>query len=294
MHPLAVEKGIELRTRYLTQIPERIETDPLRVRQILLNLMSNAIKFTPQGHVDLAVSCRQKEAGLLMELAIEDTGIGIPAERINTIFEAFAQGPNPVPLKAHGTGLGLTICQRLVALLGGEIRVSSMVGQGSRFVVELPVGRYDASQMKEVEDVTRTAALRDSHMVLDVFIPCRVLIAEDTRAIQFMMSRMLQDVVTGIAVADNGQAAIEAVEQAAKSDTPFDIVLMDMQMPLMNGFDATAELRKKGYTLPIIALTAGAMAGDREKCLAAGCTDYLPKPIDRLELLAKLELHCGT
>jgi|GEM_PF-570734 len=289
MHSQAVEKGLELRVRYLTRIPDRVQTDPLRVRQVLLNLVSNAIKFTAQGHVEIQVSCRPEEGILQLQFAVEDTGIGIPADRIETIFEAFAQNVTTLSLKTHGTGLGLTICQRLVQMLGGEMRVSSMVGQGSRFVVQLPVGRFDPALMKDPDEVTRTASLRDSHMLLDVFIPCRVLIAEDTRAIQFMMSRMVKDVVTGYAVAENGQQAIEAVERASQGGVPFDVILMDMQMPIMNGFEATRKLREMGYMLPVIALTAGAMAGDREKCLAAGCTDYLPKPVDRAELLEKLE-----
>ncbi len=294
MHAQAVEKGIELRTRYLSEIPDRVQTDPLRVRQILLNLVSNAIKFTPEGHVDVQVSCGEIGGKLMLRLAVEDTGIGIAQDRIQSIFEAFSQGPNPASLHTHGTGLGLTICHRLIEMLGGEIRVSSVVGQGSRFVVDLPVGDYDASIMRQPDEVVKSVALRDSHMQMDVFIPCRVLIAEDTRAIQFMMTRMLKDVVTGFGVADNGEQAIAAVEQAAAAGTPYDIILMDMQMPVMNGFEATRALREKGYTQPIIALTAAAMSGDRERCLAAGCSDYLPKPVDRAELLAKLEQHATT
>jgi CheY-like chemotaxis protein len=294
MHSQAIEKGIELRTTYLTRIPERIRTDPLRLRQILLNIVSNAIKFTEKGCIEMQASCLVNQGEVTLQIAVEDTGIGIPADRLKSIFEAFTQGKSLSKSRSPGTGLGLTICDKLVQMLGGVIKVTSQVGKGSRFVVELPAGELDASLMKDPEEVTRTAALRDSHMTLDTFIPCRVLIAEDTRAIQFMMSRMLADVVTSLTVVENGELVLSAVETAARAGKPFDIILMDMQMPIMNGFDATRKLRDRGYTLPVIALTAGAMAGDREECLAAGCTDYLPKPIDRMELLAKLEQHCDA
>ncbi len=293
MHSQAVEKGIELRTTYQTQIPDVIETDPLRFRQILLNVVSNAIKFTEKGYVEVQVSSRRRAQQMVLHIAVKDTGIGIPPDRIDTIFEAFVQQPNPLTARFHGTGLGLTICQKLVQMLGGSITVSSAEGEGSTFVIELPVGSIGPLQMKNPDELIRRTATRDSQMSMDVFIPCRVLVAEDTRAIQFMLTRMLTDSVTSLAVAENGEQAIAAVEKAAASGTPFDLLLMDMHMPVLNGFDATRKLRELGFTLPIIALTAGAMAGDREKCLAAGCTDYLPKPIDRVELFGKLEQYCG-
>ncbi len=292
MHSQAVEQGIELRTVYLSRVPERLHTDPLRARQILLNIVSNAIKFTKAGHVEIQVSCHEDQNQGWLQVAVEDTGIGIAPDRLQTIFEAFAQERNSMTARIPGTGLGLTICQRLVDMLGGRISVTSKLGSGSRFVIELPLGRIQTNLLMDPDDLTRKAALRDSQMAIDYFVPCRVLIAEDTRGIQFMMTRMLQDVVTSLQVVDNGELAVAEVMHAADSDQPFDIVLMDMQMPVMDGFDATKKLRQLGYTLPIIALTAGAMAGDKERCLQAGCTDYLPKPIDRLELIEKLRCHC--
>lgn len=291
MHSAAVEKGIELRTIYQSRMPDRIQTDPLRLRQILLNVVSNAVKFTMTGWVEIRISCLPVDDRMVLQIAVEDTGIGIPTDRIDTIFEAFAQAKNAVNARLHGTGLGLTICQKLVQMLRGTIHVTSKEGSGSQFVIEVPAGEIDLDLMKDPEELTLSAAKRDSHLSMDVFIPCRVLIAEDTRAIQFMMSRMLKDVVTSVTVAENGEMAVAAVEAAAQTDKPFDVILMDMQMPVLNGFDATRILRDRGYTLPVIALTAGAMSGDREKCLAVGCTDYLPKPIDRAELLAKLQQY---
>ena len=293
MHPQAVEKGIDLKTTYSSKLPTEIETDPLRLRQILLNLVSNAIKFTDQGQVEIQVSCQDEGGRRWMRLGVKDTGIGISNEPLKTIFEAFVQDRAQGAGRRSGTGLGLTICQRLVEMLGGTISVTSQLGRGSLFVVDVPVGDVGFAEMANSDELTRTAAIRDSQQSMDVFIPCRVLIAEDTRAVQFMLTRMLTNVVAGLTVSENGELAVAAVAEAEKSGQPIDVVLMDMHMPVMNGYDATRKLRKKGFSKPIIALTAGAMEGDRERCLQVGCTDYLPKPIDRVELLAKLEQHCG-
>ncbi|MFO1019442.1 MAG: PAS domain S-box protein [Planctomycetales bacterium] len=293
MHPQAVERGINLKIRYATKIPSEIHTDPLRLRQILLNLVSNAVKFTELGWVEIGISCDRDSQGLNLVLIVSDTGIGISPSRLTSIFDAFTQDKSARTKTVPGTGLGLTICQKLTNMLGGTISVVSEEGKGSRFTVRLPLGEIDSSQLQSAEEIQDFAARRDSQGVMDQFIPCRVLIAEDTRGIQFMMTRMLQDVVRGVALADNGEAAVEALKQAIKSGDPFDIVLMDMQMPVMNGFQATLKLRDEGIQVPVVALTAGAMAGDREKCIACGCTDYLSKPVNRDELLAVLRKYCS-
>lgn len=294
MHAQAAERGIELRTSYLSRIPRHVQTDPLRLKQILLNLTSNAIKFTEEGTVEIQVSLRIRDQGAMLQIAVIDTGIGIPSDRLDAIFEAFSQEKNPLSGKVGGTGLGLTICQKLVQMLGGHISVTSTLGAGSRFIVELPVDHVDQSALLNPDEISPELVKRDSTSVVDIMLPSRVLIVEDTSGIQFMMRRMLKDVVQSVTIAANGVDAIEAVQRAEKDGRPFDIILMDMQMPVMNGFDATAILRQRGYRMPVIALTAGAMAGDRDKCLAAGCDDYLPKPIDRNELLAKLHKYCGV
>lgn len=294
MHPQAIEQGIDLKVRYLTKIPDEIESDPLRLRQILLNLVSNAIKFTEKGWVEMTVACERDAHGLNLVLVVVDTGVGITPNRLESIFDAFAQDKNSRTASVSGTGLGLTICQRLTNMLGGTISVVSEVGTGSRFTVRFPLGEIDPNLLRDAEDVRDAVALRDSQGMMDLFIPCRVLIAEDTRGIQFMMTRMLQDVVAGVVLAENGETAVDAVQKAIEDQTPFDIVLMDMQMPVMNGFDATRKLRELEIHTPVIALTAGAMAGDREKCLAAGCNDYLSKPVNRNDLLSVLRKYCGS
>lgn len=291
MHPQAIERGTELRVRYLSKIPDEIESDPLRFRQILLNLVSNAIKFTEVGWVEISVSCERDATGMILVLIVADTGIGITPTRLESIFDAFTQDKQAKSTGVAGTGLGLTICQKLTNMLGGTISVVSELGKGSRFTVRLPIGEIDPASLREAQEVREEAALRDSQGMIDEFIPCRVLIAEDTRGIQFMMTRMLQDVVAGVALAENGEIAVQAVLQAIQDGTPFDVVLMDMQMPVLNGFEATKRLRESGIHTPIIALTAGAMAGDREKCLEVGCNGYLSKPVNRNDLLAALRKY---
>lgn len=292
MQSQASEKEIKFRIDYRTRIPEQIRTDPVRLRQILLNFVSNAIKFTSAGHVEMQVACMNEKDQARLKITVEDTGIGIAADRLQKIFEAFTQERNPLTSRIPGTGLGLTICQKLVQMLGGTISVTSEEKKGSRFTVDLPLGKLEATALEDAASVSRKSAMRDSKLFDDTIIPCRVLIAEDTRGIQFMMTRMLQDVVAAIKVVENGELAVNEVVQASQAGNAYDIVLMDMQMHVMDGFEATKKLRELGYTLPVIALTASAMAGDRERCLAAGCTDYLAKPIDRKELINKLQQLC--
>ncbi|MBX3444331.1 MAG: PAS domain S-box protein [Planctomyces sp.] len=282
----AAEKGLELSVRYESQMPSEMQTDPLRVRQILMNLVGNAIKFTDAGSVAVVVDCDRRPFPPILNIHVVDTGIGIPADRLEAVFEAFSQLGNYPSRRVGGTGLGLTICQRLVRMLDGQIGVESQLGKGTHFTVSLPVHsdqplRFVASAgLAEQADEQHRS--RDS---INVVLPIAVLVAEDTRGIQFMIRRMLEDAGAMVAVVDNGERAVEEVLRAAEGAQPFDIVLMDMQMPVMNGFEATSRLRELGSRVPIIALTAAAMQGDRERCLKAGCDDYLSKPVDRHALL---------
>jgi PAS domain S-box-containing protein len=288
MHSQAVEKGLTLDTTYETRIPDKIETDPLRLRQILLNLVGNAIKFTHTGGIRIKVSCYPSDDGYLVDIRVIDTGIGIPEDRIVSIFEAFSQEKDEVAPSTTGTGLGLTICQKLIRMLNGHITVESQRGKGSSFTIRLPLGAIKEGDLKTPDELL----LLDNHKQLesepDPHMPLKILIAEDTRGIQVMLKRFLQNLVDHLDVVGNGEEAVNFVNQAAKDGKPYDVVLMDMQMPVMNGYMATRILRDQGYTMPVIALTAGAMAGDRDKCIAAGCSYYLPKPIDRNELLSRL------
>jgi signal transduction histidine kinase/ActR/RegA family two-component response regulator len=290
MQGLADEKRLTLETVYDTPIPDRVETDPLRLRQVLINLVSNAVKFTDRGTVRIRVACDACEPEARLLLTVEDTGVGISREKLAVIFEAFQQGDAWAARRAGGTGLGLTICQRLVRLLGGEIQVTSEMRRGSRFTVVLPIGppsHLFLQPSTEVERRDQAAATRARDSI-EMLIPSRVLIAEDTRSIQFMLQRMLDGLVNKVTVVTNGREAIDELRRAREAGKPYHVVLMDMQMPVLDGFQATEKLRADGWKTPIVALTAGAMAGDRDRCLAAGCDDYLPKPIEQQQLLAVL------
>jgi PAS domain S-box-containing protein len=291
MGPQASEKGLNLATVFEGQIPAQINTDPLRVQQILLNLVGNAVKFTDDGSVTIGVRCEVEDSVARVVLSVRDTGVGIPPDRTEAIFEAFSQGNQEITRKYGGTGLGLTICEKLVRLLSGQITVRSELGQGTEFRVELPAG--DASALQLVDPQTLAEQSGESSESLEFErLPLRVLVVEDNRGLQIMLKRMLEQHVNIIELASNGEVAISEIARATTANTPYDIVLMDMHMPVLNGFDATQRLRTNGYSLPIVALTAGAMSGDRDRCLLAGCDSYLSKPVDRARLLDLLaEYH---
>jgi signal transduction histidine kinase/CheY-like chemotaxis protein/HPt (histidine-containing phosphotransfer) domain-containing protein len=290
MQVRAHEKGLAFEVDYATPVPRYIRSDPMRIRQILLNLLSNAIKFTPAGEVRLTVRCLDpgREASRV-EVAVSDSGIGLTAAEIDTLFQPFQQANPSTTRQFGGTGLGLTICRSLAEALGGEIRIESSPGRGSTFTFVLhqpidaqaemlaePCLGIDAFQ--EEPDRTRTSPLLSG----------RILVAEDGIDNQLLISTILRRQGLDVEIAENGEIA---VAKALADPGPYDLILMDMQMPRLDGYGATAKLRHKGYGGPIVALTAHAMAGERERCLAAGCDDYLTKPIERAVLLGAVESH---
>src|SRR5690606_38701277 len=286
MEPLAQERGLELNSSFDSLIPITICSDALRIRQILLNLVSNAIKFTEVGSVHINVSCHAESGQARLILSVRYTGIGIAPDKLEAIFEAFSQQHEVLTRKVGGTGLGLTICQRLAAMLGGRITVESRRGEGSTFTVTLPVGAADDLRFAPPEEIAnQQLETAETSVGLDLS-DCRMLVAEDTRGIQFLLQRMLEGMVAAVSVVSNGQEALDELQRAEAAGEPYDVVLMEMQMPVLNGFDATRQLRAEGNRTPVIALTAGAMKGDREKCLAVGCDDYLSKPFDWEQLMA--------
>ena len=285
-------RGLALDVEFAESVPEAIELDPLRMRQILLNLIGNAIKFTEVGSVSVQVtSLTPQQAakagrppaaigtdGELL-IRIDDTGTGIPDTRLNEIFQAFQQADGSITRRYGGTGLGLTICQRLVSMMNGSLEVDSKVGVGSTFTVRVPLIHADSS-------VDSPAAIDvPVSPEVDTRLPLRVLLAEDTRTIRFMLERMLDERVECVESVSNGEEALRAAEAAVEAGQPFDLILMDMQMPVLDGFDAVSRLRQGGYRGRVYAVSAGASPDEHRRALQAGCDAQIDKPID----LAKLD-----
>lgn len=277
MTAAAERKGLHFRVEFASGLPERIMADPQKLRQILANLASNAIKFTETGEVVVTVSHRVVDRRDRLRIAVRDTGIGISAAQADEIFEHFVQGDNSFTRKAGGTGLGLAISRQLVKLMGGEIAVESVPGQGSTFTFEILApavgGAVEASA-----SITRGP--------IKAARPMRLLLAEDNPTNQYVIGAILRAQGHAVETVPNGVAAT-----AAAGSGRYDAILMDVHMPEMDGFAAASAIRRlpgKAGQVPIIALTANAMAGDREACLAAGMSDYVSKPVDVATLHAVL------
>ena len=280
--------GLELKASFEGLIPESIQTDPMRLRQILINLVGNAIKFTEVGQVELIVRSVEHDGRSSMEFDIVDTGIGMSSDQVERLFKPFSQADTSTTRKFGGTGLGLTISKRFAQLLDGDLHlVETHQGQGTRFRATVGAGELDGisrkpARIEQAKDRCDLAA-NNGPVRLDGI---RVLLAEDGPDNQRLLSFLLRKAGAKVQLAENGQLAMEAAIAATEKGTPFDCVLMDMQMPVMGGYEATRRLREHGYSGPILALTAHAMDGDMKKCLEAGCDDYLTKPVNR-ELLTK-------
>jgi two-component system sensor histidine kinase/response regulator len=260
-------------------VPQIIRSDPTRLRQILVNVVSNAIKFTEAGEVRLSVRLSAVDGRQpMLEFEVSDTGIGMSEGEVQSLFQPFHQADASTTRRFGGTGLGLVISKRLAEMLGGTIEVESRPGAGSKFTIRIAAVTADKSVACEE---TAHSASREPLAKLD----CSILVAEDGRDNQRLIVVLLERAGARVTLADNGQAAVDAALQARNGGNPFDVIMMDMQMPILDGYAAARQLRQHGYDVPIIAMTAHAMAGDREKCLAAGCNDYIAKPINRRLLL---------
>ncbi len=274
MRPPAMEKRLEFGVLYHGKLPAQIRTDPVRLRQCLINLISNAIKFTENGHVYVNICIEDFEAKPYIRFNVEDTGIGIPAEKQELIFEKFMQIDADSTRKYEGTGLGLAITKQLAELLGGKLSLTSQVGKGSVFSLVIPANVDVKSQpVLDANDLTSKLEQEPDIPEEDKFTG-RVLVAEDSPTSQMLVSLLLERLGLEVTLVEDGKEAVR--KGLAQS---FDLIFMDIQMPNMNGYDATKTLRKNGVTTPIVALTAHAMVGDKEKCIFAGCNDYLAKPI---------------
>jgi PAS domain S-box-containing protein len=282
----ASDKGLVLQAIADGPIPVSIRSDPTRLRQILLNLVGNAIKFTTVGAVVVRLSVPPDglERGRLC-LAVADTGIGMTSEQQQRLFQTFQQADSSTTRRFGGTGLGLVICRRLAQMLGGDIEVASEVGAGSTFTVSVATGPLGGAPMqKDLAVVPAETPAPESAPRVE--LPYRLLLAEDGRDNQRLVGELLRRCGAEVSVADNGAIAMHMVLAAEEAAMPFDLVLMDMQMPVLDGYTATQRLRTMGYRRPILALTANAMQSDRERCLAVGCDGFETKPIRRRSLLA--------
>ena len=293
MNVRAAGKGITLQARYDTPVPKTILTDATRLRQILTNLVGNAIKFTEIGSVTVAVSVEENQGAHALILSVIDTGVGLSPEQVAGVqrFEAFNQVDTSMTRRFGGAGLGLRISNSLARMLGGGITVISTLGQGSAFSVSIDPGDLTGvefvrpDQPVETPEETQPAEEQKADAQPAATLEgVRILLAEDGPDNQRLISYFVRKSGALVTIANNGAAAIEAIEDQDANE-PFDLVLMDMQMPILDGYSATERLRAAGCSLPIIALTAHAMSSDRERCLKAGCDDYISKPVDRSTLV---------
>jgi CheY-like chemotaxis protein len=281
----AKKKGLVLESRTMKSVPEFIIGDPLRLKQIIINLVGNAIKFTEEGHIRLTVALGKNgefEAALLF--SVEDTGVGIPADKLDVIFESFRQLDGSTTRKYGGTGLGLTIAKRLIELMGGKIQVTSVENEGScfSFALSFKKGKGESGVKKQKR---KKILSRDNLSLL------KVLVAEDDPIAQKMIQRVLEKRGHTVFGVSNGQAAVEILRKVK-----FDVLLMDVEMPILNGLDATKKIRQMRNNpaianIPIVAMTAHARREDRDRCLQMGMNHYIAKPIDLGELLNIIESY---
>jgi signal transduction histidine kinase/DNA-binding response OmpR family regulator len=290
MRVRADAKNLLLNLQFNGVIPETIQSDPTRLKQILLNLVGNAIKFTEAGKVELAVDLADNGGEHpRMRFRIIDTGIGMTADQCAKLFQPFTQADGSTTRKFGGTGLGLAISRHLARMLGGDVALSSRPGEGSVFTVTIDPGSLKSVRL--LEDASEALSSEPEVAVADlsaVRLPVRILLAEDSPDNQVLISTFLRKLGASIVIAADGRQAVDRALAAQVSPEPFDVVLMDMQMPELDGYEATREVRQHGFKQPIIALTANAMGGDEQRCLDAGCSDYATKPIDRRRLVAQI------
>ncbi len=290
MQGAATKKGLGFEIEYRNSIPETIETDPTRLRQALINLIGNAIKFSEKGQVKVIVRLlAASETGdhARLQVLVEDTGIGIEPEEMERLFVPFTQADDSMTRRFGGTGLGLTISRRLCRELGGDLEVSSTPGKGSKFTLTVSTGSLDGVRLVDQPKHFKVHSDRAPQPTSDA-LHARILVAEDGVDNQKLITFILNKAGAEVVLVENGQEAVREALRAVEAGEPFDLILMDMQMPVLDGYSATGDLRSRGYTGPIVALTAHAMADERERCIAAGCDEYASKPIDRKRLLATI------
>ncbi|QDS88955.1 Sensory/regulatory protein RpfC [Rosistilla ulvae] len=284
----AAERQLDFEVEFEGTVPERIDSDPKRLRQVLINLTGNAVKFTKSGSVRLQVSEFERAGESMIRFRVIDTGIGVSLEQQERLFQAFSQADASVSRSFGGTGLGLAISKRLVNMLGGDISVESEPGKGSCFTFAIAAG--DVQDQRRIrpnlDDVIEGPVdARDRHDASDTQLDCRVLIVDDRRDVRFLSSRILSQAGAEVDQVEDGLEAIERLTTDPELMRSVDLILLDMQMPRLDGYQTATRLRELGFDKPIVALTADAMQGDMNRCIEAGCNDFLSKPIDRNRLI---------
>ena len=279
----ATERGIVLELEAAEDLPKSIVSDPTRFRQILINLIGNAIKFTEAGTVRVSVQHLEEDGEPMLIAKVQDTGIGIHKEKLDQIFDSFCQADNSTTRRFGGTGLGLAISRHLANLLGGRLEVESELGVGSCFTLRLraPLDRRALPAINQDGPAP----------VAEGRYRGRILVVDDVPLNRKLLTIQLSKLGLEVEDAENGRVANDRIFEGQAEGTAFDLVFMDMQMPVLDGYDAVAELRERNYRGVVLALTAHAMAGDKERCLAAGCDGYLTKPVDRRALHQALRRH---
>lgn len=282
----AEEKELGIDYKILGAIPNLVTSDSTRIRQVLINLLGNAIKFTEKGHVGLA--CSFNDSSLRFE--VTDTGIGMTEEQMSKIFDAFGQADSSVTRRFGGSGLGLSISRKFVEALGGTINVESAPGEGTKFIVVMPVDSCKYPFLNHDQCVAQTTAAKsgpeaEAKLKLN---PAKILVVDDGETNRNIVSVVLKRHGIEIVEAENGQEALDTI-----ASTEFDLVLMDMQMPVLDGYSAVAKLRQDGNKVPVIALTGNVLKGEREKCLSGGCNGFLPKPIVLDDLINGIAEYIG-
>ncbi len=292
----ANEKSLPLKLEFNGSLPEIIESDPTRLRQILVNIIGNAIKFTENGSVKIVSSfTNDKLHNSLIQIDVVDTGIGITKAQIGQLFKAFAQADSSTTRKFGGTGLGLDISKKFAEMMGGTIEVFSNSGQGSTF--RITIASPNLNDVKLIKNPAQMINNRSEKKLCDKTVikklNCKILLAEDGPDNQRLFTFILKKAGASIEVVENGKLALDAALAAQSNGNPFDVILMDMQMPVMSGYEASSALRSAQYNGPIIALTAHAMASDRKKCIDAGCDDFATKPIDKAKLIELIDFYAN-
>ncbi|QEG02877.1 Autoinducer 2 sensor kinase/phosphatase LuxQ [Stieleria maiorica] len=275
--------GVPLTIEFRGPIPSTLRSDRSRVEQILVNLIGNALKFTPEGSVRVVVTVDDSDEDVV-QFRVIDTGIGISKANFDRLFQTFSQVHDRKRVGVEGTGLGLVISKRLANLLGGDITATSVEGEGSEFVLRLPI----EASAERIEATTDDLKPRRAAVDRLQQINARVLVADDSRDVRLVTTRFLSRAGADVVEVVNGAEAVQAIRDAETDDNPFGCVLMDMQMPELDGREATQQIRDEGFTVPVIALTAGATNDEINDALSAGCTEFMAKPVDAAGLIRRV------